>query len=580
MRLAIALLLILARPALSDDSNGPNASRDAYVAEDDPLGEPVEKVVYLDQGWSPSDSSRFYFTSQGSQIIPYQWFLALEQANSTALFRDNNNILKFRYLPQLPDSTNPDGLPVGFVGNQGVNRKWLGLTCAGCHTNEIRHGKTGYRVDGAPAQGDYRAFLSSMISALQRTKDDPAKFDRFARAVLRGRDTPEGRTRLARQLGPVIEERVGYNLRNFPGYDPKVPAPAPSNYARLDAVDAIVNEVYYHAVASPKSPIENTKPADASVSYPFLWDTPQQKLEQWIGIAESGGPFDIFSLSRNVGEVMGVFADYTVPDEPVFGYPSSVRGVNLYALEDQIKGLWSPLWPSEFGPINPVDKEAGKQIYLGLKCNTCHEVVVDRKNPKREVNSFMKAGSTDSRTYDNFFERTGSSGKLKGQPVPTFPFLDKIPAVAPASMMVGKEVLETILGLPFEGGPHDYLAQMNFGVPHGREHANTSTKTPQAPLYKARPLDGIWATAPFLHNGSVPNLDELLQPVAKRSKAFSIGVRTFDPVRVGYLTDVAGFPKLNVNEVGNSNVGHEGEEYGTNLGAAERRQLIEYLKSL
>ncbi len=111
----------------------------------------------------------------------------------------------------------------------------------------------------------------------------------------------------------------------------------------------------------------------------------------------------------------------------------------------------------------------------------------------------------------------------------------------------------------------------------------------QAPTivqYKARPLDGIWATAPYLHNGSVPNLDELLQPAAKRSTSFSIGVRTFDPVRVGYLTNVAVFPKFNVKDangnsiVGNTNAGHEGDEYGTNLSAEERGQLIEYLKSL
>jgi len=70
------------------------------------------------------------------------------------------------------------------------------------------------------------------------------------------------------------------------------------------------------------------------------------------------------------------------------------------------------------------------------------------------------------------------------------------------------------------------------------------------------------------------------------SKSFSIGVRTFDPVRVGYLTDVTGFPKFNVNDsngnpiIGNSNAGHEGDQYGTNLSPDQRRQLIEYLKSL
>jgi hypothetical protein len=111
-------------------------------------------------------------------------------------------------------------------------------------------------------------------------------------------------------------------------------------------------------------------------------------------------------------------------------------------------------------------------------------------------------------------------------------------------------------------------------------------EVPTSVVYKARPLDGIWATGPYLHNGSVPNLDELLQPAAKRSKSFSIGVRTFDPARVGFLNDVTGFPKYSVldsngNPIpGNSNAGHEGEQYGTNLSLEERRQLIEYLKSL
>src|SRR5208337_1504840 len=143
MRSEFILALLLAGSVAADE---PGPSRDAYVAKDDPLGEPVDKVVYLDQGWSPAVSLKFYFTSQGSQIIPYDWFLALEQADSQTLFRENQNILKYRYLPQLPDSNNPDGLPVGFVGDEGVGRRWLGLTCAACHTNEIRFGTTGYRV--------------------------------------------------------------------------------------------------------------------------------------------------------------------------------------------------------------------------------------------------------------------------------------------------------------------------------------------------------------------------------------------------------------------------------------------------
>ena len=81
----------------------------------------------------------------------------------------------------------------------------------------------------------------------------------------------------------------------------------------------------------------------------------------------------------------------------------------------------------------------------------------------------------------------------------------------------------------------------------------------------------------------MPNLDALLQPAAKRPLSFSIGVRTFDPVRVGYLTDSPGFPQFNVNNPdgtpspGNSNSGHE---FGGKVERTKREQLLEYLKTL
>ena len=66
-----------------------------------------------------------------------------------------------------------------------------------------------------------------------------------------------------------------------------------------------------------------------------------------------------------------------------------------------------------------------------------------------------------------------------------------------------------------------------------------TTAEPYASLraYKGRSLNGIWATAPYLHNGSVPTLWDLLNPVEKRPKSFKIGVREFNPVNVGFKND-------------------------------------------
>jgi hypothetical protein len=101
-----------------------------------------------------------------------------------------------------------------------------------------------------------------------------------------------------------------------------------------------------------------------------------------------------------------------------------------------------------------------------------------------------------------------------------------------------------------------------------------------AASYEARRLYGIWATAPYLHNGSVPTLADLLLPAAQRPKSFCVGTRAFDPVKVGFATDAAApgnVCSFDTAAPGNSNRGHE---YGTSLSAKDKRNLLEYLKQL
>jgi hypothetical protein len=106
--------------------------------------------------------------------------------------------------------------------------------------------------------------------------------------------------------------------------------------------------------------------------------------------------------------------------------------------------------------------------------------------------------------------------------------------------------------------------------------------------YKGRSLNGIWATAPYLHNGSVPSLYELLLPRRGpkdpptggnfRPDKFEVGSREFDPKKVGLKS--SGIPTgflFDTAHKGNSNAGHN---YGTNLSDEDRWDLVEYLKSL
>lgn len=104
--------------------------------------------------------------------------------------------------------------------------------------------------------------------------------------------------------------------------------------------------------------------------------------------------------------------------------------------------------------------------------------------------------------------------------------------------------------------------------------------------YSNLPLDGIWARAPYLHNGSVPTLADLLQPAEQRPRSFFVGDLTYDSNRVGFRHDSAEAPDgrrlmlLNTAERGNGNQGHSGPPYGTELSDAEREALLEYLKTL
>jgi hypothetical protein len=106
--------------------------------------------------------------------------------------------------------------------------------------------------------------------------------------------------------------------------------------------------------------------------------------------------------------------------------------------------------------------------------------------------------------------------------------------------------------------------------------------------YLSPPLDGIWLRAPYLHNGSVPTLRDLLNLPNERPQTFHRGYDVFDPVKVGFKepaprpTGPTGELQqphflFDTRERGNGNGGHT---YGTQLPNEEKEKLLEYLKTL
>lgn len=624
------------------------------------VSQDITEVHVLAQNWSDEEASWFYNAAQGSKMIPYAWFLHLEQPGSQALFRDAEHFRSLGYLPRTPDADNPDGLPIGFT-HDGEH---MGMTCAACHTGQVNYKGTAWLVDGAPTLGDGVRLQFRMVDALEETLKNAAKFERFAKGVLESGATDSDKTDLKKQVQQVLDFRRGYNQRNMPA-----PSATPFGPGRVDAFGAIMNEIATTFCQVPG----NFVPADAPVSYPFVWDAPQHDRVQWNGAIENKivpllapltGTPHVGALSRNTGEVLGVFGSVDATKEGLLlelrSYPSTANRDHLIRIEDSLRTLWSPLWPEGLPAIDPALSAAGATLFK-KHCQSCHAPIM-RDAPDRQITAQMHAVGTDPTMGANFAARRAKTGIVHNRRA-VITKLRKLGDVEPAKdlliHMVERSIFRPQFGVGLvdlsaadllnrvglfdpeysvfaevkvgdrklfgefsqiriaDGKVHDVLSRHALrivekartfrqdlaslddpgrlesddgetidldrwaAVKHRATRAGTQLTFAQPATvdfaYKARPLNGIWATAPYLHNGSVPNLDELLKPAAKRVIQFKLGSREFDPLRVGYVSDQGEFT-YDTTLKGNSNAGHD--DYGREFTETERRQLIEYLKSL
>ena len=599
-KLALITLICIYLTSCTLDQKGP------IIEEGSATIGSKDNVVNLDQNWSADTQQAFYFTAQGSRILPYAWYLALELANGQTLFRDDANMAALRYLPSKKSTWNPDGLAVGFVKDIDSRSKeeWIGLNCAACHTAQINYNGVSMRIDGGPTLGDFEKFNTKLVDALRATYESNEKFSRFVNVILGKNHSADEAINLRAKLlqqTMVLENRnkINHSDENQPHY----------GYGRVDAIGAIFNQVLAKFNGMPN----NGHISNAPASYPFLWGTHQSDVVQWTGFAPNG-PDSIGALIRNGGEVLGVYGQLSLPDDKsIKHYKSSIDIKNLGKLESWVAELRSPIWPAEYLPAINVELAANGQRHYDKYCAACHEVIARKdqgKKYKAVLTPLTEVGTDPQeiinlskvRPSGNFFERKEAvivGDKISAQTTGLDPLVN---AVVGSLLQHPIKALEAAI-IEFEGGiiaatPDDgineetsdiipsrlkaYVAQYSkLRHQHTKEN-DTASSQDNAAVYKARPLTGIWATAPYLHNGSVPNLYELLLSADQRSKKFYLGSREFDPVKVGFVStpnipDAIAF-EFDTRLVGNSNSGHE---YGVNdLSGQEKKELLEYLKTL
>lgn len=561
---------------------GTDAGRAAKINQQDSFGDSANRVVYAEQNWSTADSLWFYNTTQGSNLIPYDIFLHLEVPDSQQLFRSDENMDRLRYLPQTASPANPDALPVGWVKDNHAGKDYIGFNCAACHTSQINYKGTAIRIDGGAAQADMDLMMNDLARALDASVKQPEKFERLAKKVLHDK-YPAERDNFRAELIAAAQKITTYNQVNESRNGNQ---PVPYGYARLDAFGRIYNRILAHL--TPADPGNRNSP-NAPVSYSYLWDTPQHDFVQWNGVGdnESAGP-----IGRNVGEALGVFATFDLQKQPGdTGYRSSVVLDNLIKMEKSMESLLSPQWEDLAGkqilpPVNKALAAKGYAVFLEYQCNSCHEHI-DRADPARRVTAqfaSLQTVGTDPLMALNALKYMGKSGFFEGEKQrprdPASPLFSAVTSVLPALALA----TEGVIAEPDRDPPAQstsarqeqiYAAINSNPIKQTQRHLDYEIVNKNdfhtLAAYKARPLNGIWATAPFLHNGSVPSLYELFLPSCSdaeiaggktcRPNRFTVGTREIDPVKVGFVQrDPAEFPGLFVFDTrlpGNSNKGHE-----------------------
>ncbi len=545
-----------------------------------PEHKPVQ-VEFASQNWSPEQRTQYYHLGQGTELVPYKWFLALEQPKlkffgGVPRFAESMYLSGFGFLPDAAGPQNPDGLPVGFAKNTvkdpftGETLEVMGLTCSACHTGQLESDGKGYRIEGGSGSVDLASFQTELGYAMAFTDKIPGRFDRFAKAVLGDNASDEDKKKLRQQFQAVLSQGLEEQKLADEGklYNET------AGFGRTDALGRIGNYVFGTELNNA-----NLRVANAPANFPPLWYT------SWFSWVQYNGSIQQ-PMVRNVGEALGVRARVNLKD-PSKLFQSTVNVKNQWLLESMLagptafNGLKSPPWPQDlFGPIDQVKAAKGAQLYKE-QCQHCHLPPLDSpeiKDPKYwepglEGKMFLKLNlipldeiGTDPTEATDWANRTAVTDALG---------LGTVSASTGLRVITGKirDINYDAMGLTPEQRM-EWNGYRQDGV--------------VAPLaYRARPLGGLWATPPFLHNGSVPNLYQMLVPASQRDKTFYVGRREFDPKNVGYSTAKfdGGF-EFRTDQTGNSNAGHEFRNtpgkgrIGRELTDEERWAIIEYLKTL
>ncbi len=539
-------------------------------------GASSETVAWSQNGWSDPERVEYYHLPEGSELVPYTLLANIVSLKTGKPFLQNME--RFGFIPDATSTGNPHGLPVGLTtvhsrDQSHTGLEMVGFNCAACHVAELAYQGKRLRIDGAPSLVDLQSYQLELKDSLDAALRDPAKAVALVIAIDHDQhagDTPTAQDASAYGSDPATKNAgdiaasstadKGFHSVSSGAADAAGPTAAlqgptfairfqrdlallkarlaylkygkllvggtEPGPGRVDAFGAARNILFPNDAVKMQSP----------VSFPFIWDVPdttqQRSGTDTVWIHYDGNTNSI--LERNIGQALGMGAVFDPRT-----YESTLRIANLHRLEVLTHKLQAPKWPADIlGPLDKAKASKGEKIFSDT-CRDCHQ---------NRLYSLTDAG-TDP-------QRANSFGQAVAGGIP-FP----------------KAIQPILDGLKARAFSDDGISAADQATMDANPVIWRATGQ-----YLARPLTGVWATAPYLHNGSVPTLWDLLHP-SQRPAKFIMGNREYDPAKLGYANTGNGWT-FDTSQPGNSNSGHAGDKYGTNLTEDQKASLLEYLKTI